>query len=53
MLVLTNGANNGHVEVRQSEQHQAANKLGAQLIMLGEPDGALKVTRQISTVQRH
>jgi LmbE family N-acetylglucosaminyl deacetylase len=47
MLVLTNGANNGHVEVRQSEQQQAANKLGAQLIMLGEPDGALKVTRQI------
>jgi LmbE family N-acetylglucosaminyl deacetylase len=54
MLVLTNGANNGHVEERRRETRAAAEKLGAELIWMGLPDGTLQADRPtIAVVETH
>ena len=47
MLVMTDGANNGHVDVRREESRKAADVLSANLFMLGEPDGHLQVERRV------
>ena len=54
LLVLTNGANNGKAEIRREESKMAAKFLGADLVLLNEPDGALKADRcTIQVVETH